>query len=135
MNEANQKTQVAIRGVLTDIRSIPTQTGTAFVMCKVGQHKCKLFGELAERILANKHDHQGREVEARGHWDERRGNEFVIEGFKTGPIQTSIDIQKPVDDSRPAKPAMKIKENYLVITIPQGVTPELLRRITDFGNE
>jgi hypothetical protein len=136
MNEVNQKTPVTIRGVLTDIRSIPTQTGTAFVVCKVGEHSCKLFGDLAQVVLANQYAYDGQEMEGYGHWDVRRGSEFVIEGFDTRPAQAmAADARKLVSDTRPEKPAMKVKENYLIITIPQGVTPEQLRRITDVGNE
>ena len=57
MNQVNQNKRATIRGVITDIRSIPTQTGTAFVVCKVGEHKCKLFGDLAKRVLANQDEY------------------------------------------------------------------------------
>ena len=135
MNQVNQKTPVTIRGVLTDIRSIPTQTGTAFVVCKVGEHRCKLFGDLAELILANQYAHEGQEMEAYGHWDARRGNEFIIEGFESRPSPATAVGRTPATDNRPEKPAMKVKENYIVITIPHGATPEQLRRITEVGNE
>lgn len=85
MNQVIQKIPVKIRGVLTDIRSIPAQTGTAFVVCKVGEHRCKLFGDLAQVILANQYACDGQEMEAYGHWDVRRGSEFVIEGSNQGP--------------------------------------------------
>jgi hypothetical protein len=98
MNEVNQNKPTTIRGFLTNIRSVPTQTGTAFVVCKIGEHKCKLFGNLAKLILANQYEHEGQETEADGHWDVKRGNEFVIDSFKTQPVQAG---PKPVSDTRP----------------------------------
>jgi hypothetical protein len=59
MNEVNQNKPATIRGILTDIRSIPTRTGKAFVVCSVGEHKCKLFGDLAKLILANQDEYEG----------------------------------------------------------------------------
>jgi len=104
MNEGNQNKFATIRGALTDIRSIPTQTGTAFVVCKVGEHKCKLFGDLAKLILANQDQYEGQEMEAYGHWDVRRGNEFVIDGFGKQLVRS---MSKPVSDNRPEKPPWK----------------------------
>jgi hypothetical protein len=132
MNEGNQNKSATIRGALTDIRSIPTQTGTAFVVCKVGEHKCKLFGDLAKFILANQYECEGQEMETYGHWDVRRGNEFVIDGFGT---QLGQATPKPVSDNRPEKPAMEVTENYIVITIPRGATPEQVHRITGVAKE
>ena len=43
MNERNQNKPATIRGVLTDIRSIPTQSDTLFVVCKVGGHEPASF--------------------------------------------------------------------------------------------
>ena len=136
MNEVNQYNTATIRGVLTDIRSIPTQKGTTFVVCKVGEHRCKLFGDLAKLILANQGACEGQEKEAYGHWDTRRGSEFVIDGFGKQPIQsTAVVRSNPVSDTRPEKPVMKVKDNYVLITIPQGVTPEQLKRITDVASQ
>ena len=132
MNEVNQNKSATIRGVLTDIRSIPTQSGTAFVVCKVGEHKCKLFGDLAKLILANQDQYEGQETEAYGHWDVRRGNEFVIDGIGKQPVRAT---SKPVSDTRPEKPAMKVNDNYVLITIPRSVTPEQLNRITGVAKE
>src|SRR5450756_919706 len=102
MNEVNQNKPATIRGVLTDIRSIPTQSGTAFVVCRVGAHKCKLFGDLAKLILANQDQHAGQETEAYGHWDVRRGNEFVIDGFHTQSVRPSpVLLRTPASDARP----------------------------------
>lgn len=103
MNEVNQIKPATIRGVLMDIRSIPTQTGKPFVVCMVGEHKCKLFGDVATLILANQDQHAGQETEAYGHWDVKRGNEFVIDGFHTQPVQPSQAVfRKPASDTRPA---------------------------------
>src|ERR1017187_3834906 len=132
MNEGNQNRSATIRGVLTDIRSIPTQAGTAFVVCKVGAHKCKLFGDLAKLILANQDQYEGQEMEAHGHWGVRRGNEFVIDGIGKQPVRPT---SKPISDNRPQKPAMEVTENYIVITIPQGATPEQVHRITGVAKE
>lgn len=132
MNEGNQNKSATIRGALTDIRSIPTQTGTAFVVCKVGEHKCKLFGDLAMHILANQDQYEGQETEAYGHWDVRRGNEFVIDGFGKQSVRS---MSKPDSDNRPGKPSMEATENYIVITIPVGVTQEQVRRITDVADQ
>ena len=132
MNEGNQNKAATIRGVLTGIRSIPTQYGTAFVVCKVGEHKCKLFGDLAKCILANQDQYEGQEKEAYGHWDVKRRNEFVIDGFGKQPVQST---PKPASDNRPEKPAMEVTENYIVITIPQGATPEQVHRITGVAKE
>src|ERR1022692_3711830 len=104
MNEANQNKSATIRGVVTDIRSIPTQFGTAFVVCKVGEHRCKLFGDLAKVILANQDQYEGQETEAYGHWEVKRRNEFVIDGFGKQPVRST---SKPVTDTRPEKPAMQ----------------------------
>ena len=71
MNDVNQNKPATICGVLTDIRSVPTQTGTAFVVCKVGGHKCKLFGDVAKLILANQDQYEGQETEAYGHLGRR----------------------------------------------------------------
>lgn len=136
MNGENQYNTATIRGVLTDIRSIPTQKGTPFVVCRVGEHRCKLFGDLAKLILADQGAYEDQEKEAYGHWDIRRGSEFVIDGFGKQPIQsTAVVHSNPGKDTRPEKPTMRIKDNYVVITIPQGVKPEQLRRITDVANE
>ena len=136
MNEGNQNKSATIRGVLTEIRSIPTQSGTAFVVCKVGEHKCKLFGDLAKFILANQDQYEGQQTEAHGHWDVRRGNEFVIDGFGTQPVGPATAARRqPVSDTRPEKPAMEVKDNYVVITIPQGVTPEQLDRVVGVAKE
>ena len=132
MNEVNQNNPVSIHGVLTDIRSIPTERGTAFVVCKVGEHRCKLFRDLAKIILANQDQYEGQETEAYGHWDVRRGNEFVIDGIGKQPVRSA---PKPVSDNRPEKPAMEVTENYIVITIPQGATPEQVHRITGVAKE
>ena len=132
MNEVNQNKPATIRGVLTDIRSIPTERGTAFVVCKVGEHRCKLFGDLAKCILANQDQYEGQEKEAYGHWDVKRRNEFVIDGFGKQPVQST---PKPASDNRPEKPAMEVTENYIVITIPQGATPEQVHRITGVAKE
>ena len=132
MNDVNQYKPATIRGVLTDIRSIPTQTGTAFVVCRVGEHKCKLFGDLANLILANQDQYEGQETEAHGHWDVRRGNEFVIDDIGKQPIRS---MSKPLNDKRPEKPAMEVTENYIVITIPRGATPEQVHRITGVAKE
>ena len=132
MNEGNQNKPATILGVLTDIRSITTQTGTAFVVCKVGEHNCKLFGDLANLILANQGEYEGQDAEAHGHWDVRRGNEFVIEGIGKQPIRST---SKAGSDTRPEKQVMKVKDNYVVISIPQGVTPQQLNKITDVANE
>lgn len=132
MNEGNQNKSATIRGVLTGIRSIPNKYRTAFVVCKVGEHKCKLFGDLAKLILANQDQYEGQETEAYGHWDVRRGNEFVIDGIGKQPVRSAL---KPVSDNRPEKPAMEVTENYIVITIPQGATPEQVHRITGVAKE
>ena len=132
MNEGNQNKSATIRGVLTDIRSIPTQTGTAFVVCKVGEHKCKLFGDLANLILANQDQYEGQQTEAYGHWDVRRGNEFVIDGIGKQPVRST---SKPAIGNRPEKPALEATENYIVITIPVGVTQEQVRHIADVANQ
>jgi hypothetical protein len=132
MNEVNQNKPVSIHGVLTDIRSIPTERGTAFVVCKVDAHKCKLFGDLAKCILANQDQYEGQEKEAYGHWDVKRRNEFVIDGFGKQPVQST---PKPTSDNRPERPAMEVRENYIVITIPQGATPEQVHRITGVAKE
>ena len=42
-----------IHGILSGIRSITTSTGRAFVLCNIAKQKCKLFGDLANNILAN----------------------------------------------------------------------------------
>jgi hypothetical protein len=132
MNDVNQNKPATILGVLTDIRSVPTQTGAPFVVCKVGGKKCKLFGEVAKLILANQGQYEGRQAEARGHWDVRRGNEFVIDSFaKQPPLSTT----KPVSDSRPDQPAMEVMQNYIVITIPVGSTHEQISKITSIANE
>src|ERR1035437_10171401 len=132
MNQVNQNKLTTIRGILADIRSIPTQSGTAFVVCKIGEHRCKLFGDVAKLILANQDEYEGRETEARGHWDVRRGNEFVIEGFGNQPVRSTSNL---VRDNRPEKPAMETIGNYIVITIPVGVTQEQAHRITDIANQ
>jgi hypothetical protein len=132
MNERNQNKPATIRGVLTDIRSIPTQYGTAFVVCKVGEHRCKLFGDLAKIILANQDQYEGQETEAYGHWDVQRRNEFVIEGFGKQSVRSTSNL---VRDNRPEKPAMETMGNYIVITIPIGVTQEQAHRITDIANQ
>lgn len=132
MNKLNQNKLSTIRGVLTDIRSIPTQTGMVFAVCKVGEHKCKLFGDLAKLILANQYDSEGQDIEAYGHWDVRRGNEFVIDGIGKQPIHST---PKPVSDNRPHKSAMEVMENFIVITIPAGVTREQVRQIIDIANK
>src|ERR1039457_4249192 len=105
MNEGNQNKPATIRGVLTDIRSIPTERGTAFVVCKVGEHRCKLFGDLAKIILANQDQYEGQETEAYGHWDVRRGNEFVIDGFGKQSVRST---SKPVSDNRAERPRLEI---------------------------
>src|ERR1700736_6364064 len=136
MNEANQNKPSTICGVLSDIRSIPTQTGAAFVVCKVGGHKCKVFGDLAKIIVANEGQYEGLETEAYGHWDARRGSELVIDGFGGQPAESaSVVRQKAVNDTRPTKPAMEGKDNYIVITIPQGVTTDQLSRVTGAAKE
>jgi len=132
MNEGNQNKSATIRGVLTGIRSIPNKYGTAFVVCKVGEHKCKLFGDLAKLILANQDQYEGQETEAYGHWDVKRRNEFVIDDFGKQPVQST---PKPASDNRPERPAMEVTENYIVITIPQGATPEQVHRITGVAKE
>jgi hypothetical protein len=132
MNERNQNKPATIRGVLTDIRSIPTQSGTLFAVCKINEHRCKLFGDLAKLILANQGEYEGQETEAYGHWDVRRGNEFVIEGFGKQPVRSTSNL---VRDNRPEKPAMETMGNYIVITIPVGVTQEQAHRITDIANQ
>ena len=129
MNDVNQYKPATIRGVLTDIRSIPTQTGTAFVVCRVGKHKCKLFGDVAKLILANQDQCEGQETEAHGHWDVRRGDEFVIDGLGKQPIRS---MSKPVTDNRPDNAAMEVIDNYIVITI---VTREQVRQIIDIANK
>jgi hypothetical protein len=131
MNKLNQNKLATIRGVLTDIRSIPTQTGMVFAVCKVGEHKCKLFGDLAKLILANQYESEGQDIEAFGHWDVRRGNEFVIDGFGKQPIQS---MSKPVTDNRPDNAAMEVKDHYIVITIPAAVTKEQVRQIIEIAN-
>ena len=136
MNEAMQNKSGIIRGVLTDIRSIATKTGRAFVLCKVGKQKCKFFGDLANLVLANQDEYEGQEMEARGYWEVRRENEFIIEGFGKQPVQAaSVVRQKPVSDTRPEKPAVQVKDNCVVITIPQGVTQEQLTRVTEVANQ
>src|ERR1019366_835832 len=65
-------------------------------------------------------------------WDVRRGNEFVIEGFGKQPVRSTSNL---VRDNRPEKPAMETMGNYIVITIPIGVTQEQVLRITDVANQ
>lgn len=132
MNEVNQNKPATIRGELTDIRSVPTQTGTAFVVCKVGGHDCKVFGDLAKLVLANQNRYEGQETEASGHWDARRGSEFVIEGFGK---QSAKSSPKLVSDIRPEKPAMRVEDSYVVIRIPRGATPEQRNRVVDVAKE
>src|SRR5450759_1069487 len=103
MNQVNQNKLTTIRGIFADIRSIPTQSGAAFVVCKINEHRCKLFGDLAKLILANQGEYEGQETEARGHWDVRRGNEFVIDGFHTQSVQPSpVVIRIPASGTLPA---------------------------------
>jgi hypothetical protein len=132
MNEVNQNKLATIRGVLTEIRSIPTQTGMVFAVCKVGEQKCKLFGDLAKLILANQFESEGQDIEAYGHWDVRRGNEFVIDGIGKQPIRS---MSKPATDNRPDNGAMEVIDNYIVITIPALVTREQVRQIIDIANK
>jgi hypothetical protein len=101
MNDVNQNKPATIRVVFTDIRSVPTQTGTAFVVCKVGGHKCKLFGDVARLILANQDQYHGQETKVYGRWDVKRGNEFVIDSFHTQHVQPSpVVLQTPVSEAR-----------------------------------
>ena len=66
----------------------------------------------------------------------RRGNEFVIEGFGTQPVQSAPVVRRvPVSDTRPEKQAMKVKDNYVLITVPRGVTPEQLNKVIDAAKE
>lgn len=129
-----------LKGVLTGVRSIPTSTGRPMVVCRIGQHRCKVFSELAQMVLANQYDYEDREHEVYGYLDRTDvyAPEFVIQGFGKDPMDRSSTIavpQKGGSDNRPDKPSMKITENFVVITIPHGVTHQQLQRITDAASE
>jgi hypothetical protein len=125
-----------IHGVLSGIRSIAARTRRTFVLCNIGKQKCKLFGELADHILANQHEYEGREAEAHGYWEVNRENEFIIEGINQKGVQTTADVRpKPGSETRPEKPSIEVRDKYVVITIPQGATPEQLHKITDVAKE
>ncbi len=129
MNDANQNKPATIRGVLTDIRSVPTQTGTVFVVCKVGGHKSKLFGDVAKLILANQDQYEGQETEAYGRWDVKRGNEFAIDNFHMQPVQPS-----PVVLPTPAREARQGSTRLHWDTKRSG-SDEKARRVSEWLNE
>jgi hypothetical protein len=141
MNELNQNKLATIHGVLTDIRSIPTQTGMVFAVCKVGEHSCKLFGDLAKLILANPYEYEGRDMEAYGHSDVRRGNEFVIDGFGKQALQTTptpaIDNPPLSAEFEPKNPELRSAEGLNIDrksshTIAVGLALVLLSSVFGF---
>jgi hypothetical protein len=110
----NQNTTATIRGVLTDIRSIPTNKGTAFVVCKVGGQRCKMFYETAQMVL-NHHEYEDTEQEVYGYLDTKRNRdkfapEFVIQGFGSEPASNGF------------APVQQTIGQYMTISIPAQIS-------------
>lgn len=130
MNTENTSHGQTIQGLLTNVRSIPTRSGNPFVVCTVGKERCKLFGNAARYILANQHMLEDEEAVVYGHWELKTEREFVVAGFGKPGTQAGPD-SKYMANGESEKPAMKLNEKYVVITVPKGVEPEQLKKIAD----
>ena len=105
-----------IQGILSGIRPIATRTKRPFVLCNVGKQKCKSFGDVADHILAHQEEYEGTEKEVHGYWEMKREGEFIIERFGKEGVQSSSDVRsKPGSETRPEKPAMEVRDRYVVI--------------------
>ncbi len=112
---------------------------------KIGSISCKALGELAIAIQQT----EGKQVEISA----RKGSflgvtEYTVTALKAinGAAVDLRDIEgfgnqqvsampKQTIDNRPEKPALKLTDNYIVITIPRGVTLDQLNRITQVARE
>ncbi len=132
-------------GSVSDIRILRTHSTLPMITFKIGSTAFKALGELATTIQnvegkhievsARKGSFQGvteYAVKTLKAIEGRAVNLRDIDRFGKQPVQAT---PKSASDNRPEKPAMKVKDNYVVITIPQGVTPEQLKRITDVASQ
>jgi excisionase family DNA binding protein len=94
MKTSIQNKPGTIQGVLSGIRSIPTRTGRAIVLCNIGKQKCKCFGDLANHVLANQDDCDGQETEACGYWSGKHKNKFIIRSFGKQFVQSDAPHSK-----------------------------------------
>jgi hypothetical protein len=132
-------------GCVDDIRTINTRSDQHMITFKIGGTACKALGELAIAIQ----NANGKHVEISGRKDSFQGvTEYAVKTLKTidgsvvdvrdaatfgnKPVQPTL---KPAVDNRPDKPEMEVTKEYIVITIPAGVTQEQVYRITNVANE
>jgi hypothetical protein len=116
-------------GVISNFRRIPTKSGRQMAAFTIGRTQSKCFGLVVGQAeeLASK----GKTVSVTGHFSNHSGERELV----ADNIGLAVEESNPSIDNRPEKPAMEVSENYIVITIPVGVTHEQVRRITNIANE
>jgi len=88
----------------------------------------------------------GKNVSISGYFSDHSGQAELV-AQTIGPLPQDPDRQElsgtaigqtatgPAIDNRPDKPAMEVTENYIVIIIPRGATPDQVQRITGVARE
>ena len=116
-------------GMISNFRRIPTKSGRQFAAFTIGRTRSKCYDLVVSQAeeLASK----GKTVSVTGHFSNHSGERELV----ADSIGLAVEESNPSIDSRPDKPAMEVSENYIVITIPVGVTHEQVRRITNIANE
>jgi hypothetical protein len=75
-----------VKGIVRDIKRIPTRSGQPMVTFRMGQYRCKAFGENAEAVAAGASSLEGKPQAFSGHWETNsRGNrEFIAQYVYAG---------------------------------------------------
>lgn len=140
--QLNASQQIA--GVIRNFRKVSTRTGKPMATFTVGTTPAKCFDLTVD--TAEQWADTGKNVSISGHFSNHSGHSELV-AQTIGPLNQGPDGQGlpgaaidqnaagPAIDNRPDKAAMEVKDNYIVITIPRGATPEQLNRITGVARE
>jgi len=127
--QSQHNTQPQAVGMISNFRRIPTKSGRQMAAFTIGRTQSKCFdlvvGQAEE--LASK----GKTVSVTGHFSNHSGKSELV----ADSIGLAVKESSPSIDNRPDKPAMEVSANYIVITVPAGITDEQARRITNIANE
>lgn len=143
MQQQNASQHIA--GVIQNFRKVSTRTGKPMAVFTIGTTAAKCFDLMVG--TAEQWAGTGKNVSISGYFSEHSGqSELVVQtisplpqgpGGQGQPPGTAINQNAagPAIDNRPDQPSMEVTENYIVITIPRGATPEQLDRITGVAKE
>ncbi len=133
-----------IAGIIRNFRKVITRTGKPMAVFTVGTTPAKCFDLMVG--TAEQWADTGKNVSISGHFSNHSGqSELVVQTIGPLPSRpdgqglpgTTIDqnVAGPAIDNRPDQAALEVTDNYIVITIPVGVTQGQVHRIIDVANE